>query len=83
MHSTQNERINQITISTLIVGVDIAKFKHVAQTRLPRSRVREPITFKNNRRRFSNYSLVGSKRLQRSKGSRTSSSAWSRLAITG
>jgi hypothetical protein len=31
MHSTQNERINQMTSSTLIVGVDIAKFKHVAR----------------------------------------------------
>lgn len=31
MNSTQNERINQITSSTLIVGVDIAKFKHVAR----------------------------------------------------
>lgn len=30
MHSTQNERINQITSSTLIVGIDIAKFKHVS-----------------------------------------------------
>ena len=31
MHSTQNERINQITFSTLIIGVDIAKFRHVAR----------------------------------------------------
>jgi len=31
MYSTQNERINQITSSTLIVGVDIAKFKHVGR----------------------------------------------------
>jgi transposase len=31
MNSNQNERINQITSSTLIVGVDIAKFKHVAR----------------------------------------------------
>ncbi|MFD2329339.1 hypothetical protein ACFSR7_08815 [Cohnella sp. GCM10020058] len=31
MNSTQNERITQITATTLTVGVDIAKFKHVAR----------------------------------------------------
>lgn len=31
MNYTQNQRISQITESTLIVGVDIAKHKHVAR----------------------------------------------------
>jgi transposase len=31
MNSTQNQKITQITSATLIVGVDIAKFKHVAR----------------------------------------------------
>jgi transposase len=33
MHSTQNQRITQITSSTLIVNVDIAKFKHMARAK--------------------------------------------------
>lgn len=31
MNSTQNQRITQITPATLIIGVDIAKFNHVAR----------------------------------------------------
>jgi transposase len=31
MNTTQNQKITQITSTTLIVGVDIAKFKHVAR----------------------------------------------------
>ncbi|MCY8233763.1 transposase [Priestia endophytica] len=31
MNCTQNEKLNQVTPHTLIVGVDIAKFKHVAR----------------------------------------------------
>ncbi|CAI6087762.1 hypothetical protein COHCIP112018_05687 [Cohnella sp. JJ-181] len=31
MNFTQNERITHITATTLIVGVDNAKFKHVAR----------------------------------------------------
>ncbi|TCM90823.1 hypothetical protein EV294_110180, partial [Paenibacillus sp. BK033] len=50
MNSTQNERINQITSSTLIVGVDIAKFKHVARAQDYRGvEFGKPITFENNR----------------------------------
>lgn len=53
MHSTQNERINQITSSTLIVGVDIAKFKHVARAQDYRGvELGRPITFENNREGF-------------------------------
>lgn len=53
MHSTQNERINQITSSTLIVGVDIAKFKHVARAQDYRGvEFGKPIAFENNREGF-------------------------------
>lgn len=53
MHSTQNERINQITPSTLIVGVDIAKFKHVARAQDYRGvEFGKLITFENNREGF-------------------------------
>ncbi len=53
MHSTQNERINQITSSTLIVGVDIAKFKHVARAQDNRGvEFGKSITFENNREGF-------------------------------
>lgn len=53
MNSTQNERINQITSSTLIVGVDIAKFKHVARAQDYRGvGLDKPITFENNREGF-------------------------------
>ena len=53
MNSNQNERINQITSSTLIVGVDIAKFKHVARAQDYRGvEFGKPITFENNREGF-------------------------------
>jgi transposase len=53
MNSTQNERINQITSSTLIIGVDIAKFKHVARAQDFRGvELGKPITFENNREGF-------------------------------
>lgn len=49
MNSTQNERINQITSSTLIIGVDIAKFKHVARAQDFRGvEYGKPITFENS-----------------------------------
>lgn len=49
MHSNQNQRITQITSSTLIVGVDIAKFKHVARAQDFRGvEFGKPITFENN-----------------------------------
>ncbi|AFC28147.1 hypothetical protein PM3016_1217 [Paenibacillus mucilaginosus 3016] len=53
MNSTQNERINQITSSTLIVGVDIAKFNHVARAQDYRGvEFGKPITFGNTREGF-------------------------------
>ncbi|WP_223829648.1 transposase [Paenibacillus arenilitoris] len=56
MNSTQNERINQITSSTLIVGVDIAKFKHVARVQDYRGvEFGRPITFENNREGFAMF----------------------------
>lgn len=48
MHSNQNQRISQITSSILIVGVDIAKFKHVARAQDFRGvEFGKPITFQN------------------------------------
>jgi transposase len=48
-----NERINQITSSTLIIGVDIAKFKHVARAQDYRGvELGKPITFENSREGF-------------------------------
>jgi transposase len=49
MHSNQNERITQITSSTLIIGVDIAKFKHVARAQDFRGvEFGKPISFENS-----------------------------------
>jgi hypothetical protein len=70
MHSNQNERINQITSSTLIVGVDIAKFKHVARAQDYRG-----VEFGKPSLKIigkvMNYSLAGSRRFRRSEVSRT------------
>ncbi|MBD0384767.1 hypothetical protein ICC18_32585 [Paenibacillus sp. WST5] len=52
MHSTQNESINQITSFTLIIGVDIGKFKHVLAQDLRGVEFGKPITFENNREGF-------------------------------
>ncbi|WP_189001257.1 IS110 family transposase, partial [Paenibacillus nasutitermitis] len=53
MNSNQNERINQITSSTLIVCVDIAKFKHVARAQDNRGvEFGKAITFENTREGF-------------------------------
>ncbi len=53
MNINQNERINQITSSTLIVGVDIAKFKHVARAQDNRGvEFGKPITFENTQAGF-------------------------------
>ncbi|RED54741.1 transposase [Cohnella lupini] len=49
MHFNQNQRITQITSSTLIVGVDIAKFKHVARAQDFRGvEFGKPISFENS-----------------------------------
>lgn len=56
MNSTQNERIHQITSSTLIVGVDIAKFKHVARAQDYRGvEFGKSITFENDREGFESF----------------------------
>jgi transposase len=53
MNSSQNERINQITSSTLIVVVDIAKFKHVARAQDNRGvEFGKSITFENSQAGF-------------------------------
>jgi transposase len=39
MNCTQNEKLNQVTPHTLIVGVDIAKFKHVARAQDDRGKM--------------------------------------------
>jgi hypothetical protein len=49
MNSTQNQKITQITSTTLIVGVDIAKFKHVARAQDFRGvEYGKPIAFENS-----------------------------------
>jgi transposase len=49
MNSNQKQKITQITSSTLIVGVDIAKFKHVARAQDNRGvEYGKPITFENS-----------------------------------
>lgn len=56
MNSTQNERITQITSTTLIVGVDIAKFKHVARAQDFRGvEVGKPVTFENTLNGFEQF----------------------------
>nr|WP_315603436.1 IS110 family transposase [Paenibacillus aurantius] len=56
MNSTQNERITQITSTTLIVGVDIAKFKHVARAKDSRGvEVGKPVTFENTLNGFEHF----------------------------
>ncbi|MGF7036665.1 transposase [Paenibacillus mucilaginosus] len=56
MNFTQNERINQITSSTLIVGVDIAKFNHVARAQDYRGvEFGKALTFENNREGFTRF----------------------------
>ncbi|REE67040.1 transposase IS116/IS110/IS902 family protein [Paenibacillus taihuensis] len=53
MNFNQNERINQITSSTLIIGVDIAKYKHVARAQDNRGvEFGKPITFENTQAGF-------------------------------
>ncbi|GAB1787230.1 hypothetical protein PMEGAPL128_63470 [Priestia megaterium] len=42
MNCTQNEKLNQVTPHTLIVGVDIAKFKHVLGHKMIEERWRWP-----------------------------------------
>lgn len=45
MNYNQNEKIAQITAQTLIIGVDIAKFKHVARAQDYRGIVWFPFLF--------------------------------------
>jgi transposase len=56
MNSTQNQKITQITSATLIIGVDIAKFKHVARAQDFRGvEFGKPIAFENSLEGFENF----------------------------
>lgn len=49
MNYKQNEKITQLTDETLIVGIDIAKNKHVARAQDFRGiQFGRPLTFKNS-----------------------------------
>ena len=53
MNYSQNDKINQITTDTMVVGVDIAKFTHVARAVDYRGiEISRKISFKNNRESF-------------------------------
>jgi transposase len=53
MNYNQNEKIAQITSQTLIIGVDIAKFKHVARAQDFRGlEFRTPCHFENTQAHF-------------------------------
>jgi transposase len=53
MNYNQNKKISQITTKTLIIGVDIAKFKHVARAQDFRGlEFGKPIYFENNKASF-------------------------------
>jgi transposase len=53
MNCTQNEKLNQVTPPTLIVGVDIAKFKHVARAQDDRGKILgKALTFTNTKEGF-------------------------------
>ncbi|ACB83834.1 IS110 family transposase [Natranaerobius thermophilus] len=56
MKYTQNERINQVKESSLIIGVDIAKAEHVARAQDFRGvEFSKPITFENTRKGFKKF----------------------------
>ena len=53
MNCTQNEKLNQVTPHTLIVGVDIAKFKHVARAQDDRGKILgKALVFTNTKEGF-------------------------------
>lgn len=53
MNCTQNEKLNQVTSHTLIIGVDIAKFKHVARAQDDRGKILgKSLTFTNTKDGF-------------------------------
>ena len=56
MNCTQNEKLNQVTPHTLIVGVDIAKFKHVARAQDDRGKILgKALTFTNTTEGFEGF----------------------------
>jgi transposase len=53
MDFTQNERLDQITENTLIIGIDVAKHKHVARAIDDRGRdLAKRLVFSNTLRGF-------------------------------
>ncbi len=64
--ATLNQRVDRVTVRTLVVGVDIAKDRHVAQTADFRGRIlnRRPIRFNNSQSGFEHL-LHTIKQLQR------------------
>lgn len=53
MNCTQNEKLNQVTPHTLVIGVDIAKFKHVARAQDNRGKILgKSLTFPNTKDGF-------------------------------
>ena len=56
MNYTQNQKISQISSHTLIIGGDIAKFKHVARAQDFRGvDLGKPLTFENNKEGFDGF----------------------------
>ncbi|MDQ0972374.1 transposase [Neobacillus niacini] len=56
MNYNQNEKIAQITSQTLIIGIDIAKFKHVARAQDYRGiEFGSPCYFDNTKRGFQQF----------------------------
>ena len=56
MNYNQNEKIAQITSQTLIIGVDIAKYKHVARAQDFRGlEFSAPLYFENTKSSFNGF----------------------------
>lgn len=56
MNFTQNDKLNQVTEDTLVVGIDIAKYKHVARAIDHRGRVlTKPFSFPNTQGGFQSF----------------------------
>lgn len=83
MDFTQNMRIAQINENTLIIGVDVAKKKHVARVIDDRGRdLAKRLVFTNSHQGFLRFS-PGRESWRMNINVRTSSSAWSQPVIMG
>jgi transposase len=71
MNYNQNEKIAQITSQTLIIGVDIAKYKHVARAKDFRGLgFSAPLYFENTNSSF-NYFIEWIKKLMDQKNGKS------------